>query len=89
MAMLEAGLESSLAPENRQRVTALLGDPGVWSSSSVGLLADPQTAGGLLAGVPAQRLAACLAALRAAGDDARVIGTVAARQSTDAAIHRA
>ena len=41
------------------------------------LLFDPQTAGGLLAGVPAARVEACVEALRrAACGDARVVGEV-------------
>jgi selenide,water dikinase len=86
--MLEVGVESSLSPDNQERVMALLADPSAWSPSIVGLLGDPQTAGGLLAGVPAERAAACLQALRATGDDARAIGTVTARRYTAPAIHR-
>jgi selenide, water dikinase len=87
--MLEAGIESSLAPANRQRVTTLLAEPGRWRDSTVGLLADPQTAGGLLAGMPADRADDYLASLRALGGDARIIGRVVARQSQSASIHLA
>jgi selenide,water dikinase len=46
------------------------------------LLFDPQTAGGLLAGVPAAQSAACLRALHAQGyNQACVIGQVLARSA--------
>lgn len=85
--MLEAGIESSLAPSNRRRATTLLAEPARWREHIVGLLVDPQTAGGLLAGVPADRANDCLSALHAAGDDARIIGTVVNRQSSAGLIH--
>jgi selenide, water dikinase len=48
-------------------------------AARVRLLADPQTSGGLLAGVPAHCAAACVAALRDAGyPEAAVVGTVTA-----------
>lgn len=89
LAMLEAGVASSLAAQNQQRALSLLATPEQWPASTIGLLADPQTAGGLLAGVPAERADACLAALRATGDDARIIGRVTARRSATASIHQA
>ena len=74
---LELRIVSSLQPENetrqdRVRVPAHLnGDP------RVRLLFDPQTAGGLLAGVPTAQAGPCLAALHAAGyAAAAVIGEV-------------
>lgn len=66
------GIESTLAPENRRALPADVG--GV----DAALLADPQTSGGLLAGIPAARVVACLEALRAEGIDAVAIGTVEA-----------
>jgi selenide, water dikinase len=69
-----AGIASTLLPENlvlRDIVPTDLGDV------SLALLFDPQTAGGLLAGIPQSRVAECVAALRAAGyPDAATIGSV-------------
>jgi selenide,water dikinase len=52
------------------------------------LLIDPQTAGGLLAGVPAERAAACLAELRELGYCAAVIGRVTELSSSSEACVR-
>ena len=64
------GVESTLAAENRRALPE--GAAGVTAA----LMADPQTSGGLLAGVPAGRAAGCLAALQAAGVEAAMIGEV-------------
>ncbi|MDG2283987.1 MAG: selenide, water dikinase SelD [Alphaproteobacteria bacterium] len=85
--LIEAGIESSLAPGNRERMAALLHDPANEGDARVALLADPQTADGLLAGVRADQADACVDALKAAGDDASIIGTVATMHSSTAAIH--
>jgi selenide,water dikinase len=69
--LLDAGFESTLQPANRAAFA-----PSV-SGGDDPLLYDPQTAGGLLAGVPHDRSAACLAALVEAGyASARLIGRV-------------
>jgi selenide, water dikinase len=65
-----AGVESTLAPENRRRLALPERGP------LIDLLIDPQTSGGLLAGVVAPRAEACVAALRAAGLDAAIVGAV-------------
>jgi selenide,water dikinase len=68
-----AGFASTLLPENLALdiVRSDLDDVGC------ALLFDPQTSGGLLAGIPQSRAAECVAALRAVGyDDAAVIGQV-------------
>ncbi len=64
-----SGVASTMAPAN---IAAL----DVTSAGGLELLADPQTSGGLLAGV--RDGAACLTALRAAGIEAAVIGRVVA-----------
>ena len=55
--LIAAGIASSLNPGNQTALVALAGAD--LASALAGLLIDPQTAGGLLAGVPAARTAAC------------------------------
>ena len=72
--LAKAGIRSSLWAQNRAAVTGFIGDDSARSA----LLFDPQTAGGLLAAVPADRADAVLANLRAAGEPAALIGTLEA-----------
>ena len=78
---LAAGIESSLQAGNAARGQAAADLDGIDADDPrVRLLFDPQTAGGLLAGVPAERGDACLAELRALGyGDSAAIGSVAPR----------
>lgn len=70
------GLLSSLHPANERLGDAVQGEPGPRRD----LLFDPQTSGGLLAGVAQGQAAACVAALHEAGDlAAAVVGRVTAR----------
>lgn len=86
-AVVAEGIESSLAPANRRRLDALLGGtPGLDQEVSA-LLADPQTAGGLLAGLSGDKAEACLETLWQGGDPAAaIIGAVEARRSESPAI---
>jgi selenide,water dikinase len=68
-ALAAHGVESTLGPENRGVMADFGGTDAV-------LLADPQTSGGLLVGIPAQRAEACLNALLEAGVPAAMIGEV-------------
>ena len=70
-ALAAQGIESTLAPENRAAIDL---PDGV----HIALLADPQTSGGLLAGLPASQAEACIAALWAAGCEAVIVGRVVA-----------
>ena len=77
---VKAGIVSSLQPANVRLRRALrnadefLGDP------RYPLLFDPQTAGGLLASVPAAQAAACMQALKAAGyAHTAIIGSITAQ----------
>ncbi|MGE4049357.1 MAG: selenide, water dikinase SelD, partial [Acetobacteraceae bacterium] len=65
-----SGVESTLAAENRRALATA--DFGVVTA----LMIDPQTSGGLLAGIAADRAEACLAALADAGVPATAIGAV-------------
>ena len=83
-----AGLLSSLHPHNVRLRRAVADVAGAAADPRYPLLYDPQTAGGLLAGVPAECAAACVDALRAEGyDQAAVIGVVEPRSVGDASIH--
>jgi selenide,water dikinase len=61
------GIESTLAESNRRWIGRM---------PNAELLVDPQTSGGLLVGVPANRAARCVSALRDAGIEAAEIGEV-------------
>ncbi len=78
-----AGIVSSLQPANVRLRRALRNQAEFADDTRYPLLFDPQTAGGLLASVPAAQADACIAALRAAGYPHTVaIGSIAAQ--TDA-----
>ncbi|GIX09356.1 selenide, water dikinase SelD [Elioraea sp.] len=78
--MAARGVFSSLQPQNLRLRRAVRDLAAAEMLPLYPLLFDPQTAGGLLAGVPADRAESCVAALRAAGYGcAAVIGRVAPR----------
>jgi selenide,water dikinase len=82
-----AGILSSLQPQNL-RLRRAVRDPERWAHAPrFPLLFDPQTAGGLLAGVPAERVEACLEALRGLGyAQAALIGRIHPRSSAEAPV---
>ena len=65
--LARAGVLSSLQPANLRLRRAIVNHDEAKAHPVYPLLFDPQTAGGLLASVPAERVPACLAALRALG----------------------
>ena len=79
--MLSAGHASTLHPANRAGLAAAC------EGAVPEIFADPQTAGGLLTAVPADRADACVEALRQAGyPDAADIGLATERKSEKPAI---
>jgi selenide, water dikinase len=78
LALLGRGITSSLHADNVAALSALGADQ---DHPIAPLLIDPQTAGGLLAGVPADRAAACFDRLRELGYRSAIIGRVAASQA--------
>ena len=81
------GIVSSLQTSNLRLRRVLHNQQAYAAHPRYPLLFDPQTAGGLLASVPAAQAGACLDALRAAGyADAAAIGDVVARVGEQAPI---
>ncbi len=81
------GIVSSLQASNVRLRRALRNQEAYVAHARYPLLFDPQTAGGLLASVPADRAADCLAGLHAAGyEDAAVIGVVLAQDAAQAPV---
>jgi selenide,water dikinase len=72
--LLAQGIVSSLDTANRAALAAL--DPAGRTHPVAPLLVDPQTAGGLLAGLAADRAERCLDALRRRGCRAALIGRI-------------
>ncbi len=79
VALMEAGLQSSLQPNNERALDDFVLRGCGPDDARLRMLADPQTAGGLLAGIPAEAASPCVAALQAEGYlDSAVIGEVVA-----------
>ena len=75
--LMRTGIESSLQPNNQQALDEFATEGCGRDGPEFRLLADPQTAGGLLAGVPASAAEACVNVLRSSGyARAAAIGTV-------------
>ena len=78
----QAGILRALQASNMQLRNAVRHPKDFVQDPRYRLLFDPQTAGGLLASVPAAQVAACMASLRAAGyAQAAIIGQVNAQSA--------
>ena len=84
-ALLDRGIASSLHTDNVVALSIL--DPAAQSHEVAPLLVDPQTAGGLLAGVPADRAAECLTNLHNHGYRAALIGRVTELTGGEPRVH--
>jgi selenide,water dikinase len=74
---LANGYFSSLQAGNQKIAALISSSDRSTTDPRIQLLFDPQTSGGLIAGVPPERVDSCLEALRAQGDaDAAVVGEV-------------
>ncbi len=79
MECIERGLLSTMHPKNARLPAGVRCDESLRRDRHYPLLLDPQTAGGLLAAVPAELAVACLAALESAGYGASaIVGRVVA-----------
>jgi selenide, water dikinase len=79
---MAAGIFSSLQPQNVRLRRAIRNLEAVADHPLYPVLFDPQTAGGLLASIPAERAQACIEALRKAGyASAMIVGLVEPRSA--------
>lgn len=77
--LAQEGIESTLKPQNQTSQRHIANAKSFRDDPRYALLFDPQTAGGLLAGVPADRVGRCMAELNEGGyKGAAVIGEVSA-----------
>jgi selenide,water dikinase len=77
-----AGIFSSLQPQNRRLEHEIESREQVARAPMFSLLFDPQTAGGLLASVPATKAQTCVQALSKLGyQHAAIVGRVLARKT--------
>jgi selenide,water dikinase len=84
---MAAGIFSSLQPQNVRLRRAIRNLEAVANHSLYPALFDPQTAGGLLASVPAERAHGCVGALKDGGyDTAAIVGCVEPRSASLGAI---
>ena len=82
-----AGILSSLQPQNLRLRRAVSNIEAASKNPAFPLLFDPQTAGGLLAGVPAEQVDACVKELQSIGyADTRIIGRIDAMSDRAAPI---
>ncbi|MEX0617787.1 MAG: selenide, water dikinase SelD [Pseudohongiellaceae bacterium] len=87
METLSRGIFSSLHQKNARHRANMYNAEAFNRYPAFELLFDPQTAGGLLAGIPAARVEPCLAALYKAGyADACVVGSVSAGSTGNGAV---
>jgi len=87
VAMVEAGILSSLQPQNLAIASEISTPDTIQKLPQYQLLFDPQTAGGLLASVPPEAAEACLQQLQAAGyTHSQIIGFVGVEGETEGAI---
>ncbi len=81
---VSAGITSSLHPQNRELVERMSIQSGHEGSKRLEALFDPQTSGGLIAGIPKENAASCVEELRSLGyEHSLVIGEVSEKQAPD------
>ncbi len=87
LSLFDRGITSSLHTDNVAALAVLDNGRANPTDPVMGLLIDPQTAGGLLAGVPADRAAACVAELHGLGYRAAEIGFVTRAAGGERRVH--